>query len=226
MDTSLTLFFNGSENIYLDSVAMFATQAWTWLPLYVAILYVLVREHTFRQFLLVAAGLIAAVALADTVASSVFKPLVCRFRPTHEPAIMHMIDVVNGYRGGNYGFFSSHAANTFALATYLSLLFRHRSTTMALYSWALFNCWTRLYLGVHYVGDVAVGMLFGTILGCTFHFLLRYCLPRYASTALPPFRGRTQHHNTLHYSASRLSVISTTLLLLLMVITTPWKLFF
>lgn len=226
MDTTLTLFFNGSENLYLDSVAMFATKAWTWIPLYVAILYVLVREHTFRQFVLVSACLVFAVLVADSVSSSVFKPLVCRYRPTHEPTIMHLVDIVNGYRGGNYGFFSSHAANTCAIATYLSLLFRHRKTTIALYFWAMFNCWTRLYLGVHYVGDIAVGILFGTFVGTAFYFLLRYLLPRYASTKLPPILRTVERGSRLHYSASRVGVISTTLLLLLMVITTPWKLFF
>lgn len=226
MDTTLTLFVNGSENLYLDSVAMFATKAWTWVPLYIAMLYVIIREHTFRQFLLVTVCLIAAVAIADSVSSSIVKPLVGRFRPTHEPSIMHNVDVVAGYRGGSYGFFSSHAANTFAIATYLSLLFRHRATTLALYFWALLNCWTRIYLGVHYAGDVAAGIAFGTLTGYALYRLLRYLLLRYDGTALNAGRHRLVRTNILHYSASRVGVIPTTVLLLLMVITTPWKLFF
>lgn len=226
MDAALTLFFNGSDNLYLDGVAMFATKAWTWIPLYVAVLYVLVREHTFRQFLFVTCCLLLAVATADIVASSIFKPLVSRYRPTHEPTIMHLVDIVGGYRGGTYGFFSSHAANTFAISTYLALLLRHRATTIALYLWALLNCWTRLYLGVHYVGDIAAGILFGIVVGYAFHRLLRYLLIRYARTSWAESPRQHRLCTTLHYSSSRVGVIPTTFLLLLMVITTPWQLFF
>lgn len=226
MDTVITLFFNGSENIYLDAVAMFATKAWTWLPLYAAILYVLVREHTFRQFVIIVGGLLLTVLVADQVASTIFKPLVCRFRPTHDPSIMDVVDVVGGYRGGRYGFFSSHAANTVAVATYLSLLFRHRLITISLYFWAALNCWTRLYLGVHFMGDIVTGILFGLAVGYAFHRLLRRVLVHYS--ALTP---ATMHHGSHTdalptYSAARLSVITTTILLLLMIITVPWRLYF
>lgn len=205
---------------------MFATKVWTWLPLYVAILYVLIREHTFRQFIIIVGGLLLAVVIADQVASTIFKPLVCRFRPTHDPSIMDIVDIVNGYRGGRYGFFSSHASNTFAIATYLSLLFRNRTTTITLYFWATLNCWTRLYLGVHFTGDIFTGIAFGLAVGYVFHLLLKRVLARYS--ALTP---ATMHHGSHTaelptYSAARLSVISTTLLLLLMIITVPWHLYF
>lgn len=226
MDTVITLLFNGSENAYLDAVAMFATKAWTWLPLYAAILYVLVREHTFRQLIIIFGGLLLAVVVADQMASTVFKPLVCRLRPTHDPSIMDVVDVVNGYRGGRYGFFSSHAANTIAVATYLSLLFRHRITTLSLYFWAALNCWTRLYLGVHFMGDILTGAIFGFAIGYAFHLLLRHVLVHYS--ALTPV---TMHHGSHTdalptYSSSRLSVITTTILLLMMIITVPWRLYF
>lgn len=226
MDTAITLFFNGSDNAYLDAVTMFATKVWTWLPLYAAILYVLIREHTFRQFVIIAGGLILAVLVADQVASTIFKPLVCRYRPTHDPSIMDIVDVVNGYRGGRYGFFSSHASNTFAAATYLTLLFRHRATGITLYCWAILNCWTRLYLGVHFAGDLLTGMLFGLAVGYTLHRLLKYVLVRY-SALTPVAMHHSSHTEELPtYSAARLSVITTTFLLLLMIITVPWRLFF
>lgn len=226
MDTLITLFFNGSGNAYLDAVAMFATKAWTWVPLYAAILYVLVREHTFRQFMIIFCGLLLTVIVADQTASTIFKPLICRLRPTHDPSIMNIVDVVNGYRGGSYGFFSSHAANTVAVATYLSLLFRHRSTTLFLYFWAVLNCWTRLYLGVHFMGDILVGAVFGLCVGYVFHVLLRRVLAD--NSALTPV---SMHHgphtdDLPTYSAARLSVITSTILLLLMIITVPWRLYF
>lgn len=226
MDTLITLFFNGSSNAYLDAVAMFATKAWTWLPLYAAFLYVLVREHTFRQFMIIFCGLLLTVIVADQTASTIFKPLVCRLRPTHDPSIMNLVDVVNGYRGGTYGFFSSHAANTVAVATYLSLLFHHRSTTLLLYFWAALNCWTRLYLGVHFAGDLLAGAAFGLCVGYAFHRLLRRVLAHY-SALTPVSMHHGSHTDALPtYSAARLSVITSTILLLMMIITFPWRLYF
>ena len=88
-----------------------------------------------------------------------------RWRPTHDPQIGILVDVVNGYRGGNYGFFSAHAANTFSLAVFFSLLTRNRILSYFLISWSLVNCWTRMYLGVHYPGDILVGLLWGGLVG-------------------------------------------------------------
>ena len=88
-----------------------------------------------------------------------------------------LVDVVNNYRGGNYGFFSSHASNTFSIAIFFTLLVRSRSLSTFLILWSLTNCWTRLYLGVHYPGDVLVGLLWGGIVGTAVWFLYyRICL--------------------------------------------------
>lgn len=211
MDATLTLLLNGSENLYLDSIAMLATKAWVWLPLYCAIFYVLVREHDFRTFIYLVFGLAVTILLCDQVSSSIVKPLVARPRPSHAPEIAHLVDVVNGYRGGSYGFFSSHAANTMGITTYLSLSFRHRRTTFTLGAWTLLNCWTRVYLGVHYVGDIMVGLLFGAIVGWAMHEALKQML--HSSAAL-------------HYSTTRLSVIETTFLLTLIIATIPWRVYF
>ena len=90
---------------------------------------------------------------------------------------MYLVDVVNDYRGGKYGFFSSHAANTFAVATFMSLLVRYRAFTLTLVSWALLNCWSRVYLGVHYVGDIAAGILWGLFVGYAVYWLFRRLVP-------------------------------------------------
>ena len=85
---------------------------------------------------------------------------------------MYMVDVVRGYRGGNYGFFSSHAANTMAIATFITLLTKSRSVACWVYSWTLLNCWTRVYLGVHYIGDLTVGCIWGAFVGWGIHRLI------------------------------------------------------
>jgi len=103
--------------------------------------------------------------LAGTIDDTIVKPLVARWRPTHDPQIGALVDVVNGYRGGNYGFFSAHAANTFSIALFFSLLMRPRRGVCFMVAWSLINCWTRLYLGVHYPGDITVGLLWGGLVG-------------------------------------------------------------
>jgi undecaprenyl-diphosphatase len=99
------------------------------------------------------------------------KPLVARWRPTHDPQIGALVDVVDGYRGGRFGFFSAHACNTFSIAVFFSLLVRSRLLTIALLFWSLTNCWTRLYLGVHFPGDILVGLLWGAVVGASVYLL-------------------------------------------------------
>ena len=178
-DKQLLLLLNGSDSVYLDSVIMTLTTAQTWIPLYVALLYVVIRtslrenaswhdevtKRTVRDvfFVLAAAGLL--VLLAGTIDDEIVKPLVARWRPTHDPEIGALVDTVNDYRGGNYGFFSAHASNTFSIAIFFSLLMRWRPFVCAMVIWSLVNCYTRLYLGVHYPGDITVGLLWGAFVG-------------------------------------------------------------
>ena len=113
-DKHLLLMLNGSDSVFLDHLIMILTNAKTWIPLYLGLFYVVVKsnKHIFDiLFVLAAAGL--CVLLAGTIDDEIVKPLVARWRPTHDPQIGSLVDVVDGYRGGNYGFFSAHASNTF-----------------------------------------------------------------------------------------------------------------
>ena len=209
-DSLLTLFFNGSENVYLDGFAMLATKAWIWIGLYITILYVVFRTHDMRRFLGILFGILLCVLIADQVSSGIVKPIVARYRPTHSPEIMHLTDVVCGYRGGMYGFFSSHASNTMAIATFLSLVFRKKNITFTLLAWSLLNCWTRLYLGVHYCSDILVGILFGCLTGSVIYFLYHIFVAK---------RIRQQ------YTTEEVSPIATAFLLTLIVLAVPWRLY-
>ena len=173
-DKQLLLMVNGSDSLFLDYLILTLTNAKTWIPLYIGLFYVVVKTNKNARevlFILVAAGLCAL--LAGAVDDQIVKPLVARWRPTHDPEIGALVDVVNGYRGGNYGFFSAHASNTFSIAIFFSLLMRQRLLTIFLVAWSLINCYTRLYLGVHYPGDILVGLLWGGLVGWLVYRL--YC---------------------------------------------------
>ncbi len=185
-DKHLLLALNGSDSVFLDNVIMTLTTAQTWIPLYsILLVIILYNNRKFREVFLIIASAGLCVLLAGAVDDEIVKPLVARWRPTHDPEIGSLIDTVNGYRGGNYGFFSAHAANTFSLAIYFSLLFRQRLVTIFLVGWSLVNCYTRLYLGVHYPGDIMVGLLWGGLVGWSVYHLF-YC--RLATPVVYPKR--------------------------------------
>ncbi len=166
LDKSLLLSLNGSDSLFVDGLATVLTTASTWIPLYVALLYVVINNNdNVRQIMLVVACAAMCVLLSGTIDDTFVKPLVARWRPTHDPEIGLLVDVVNGYRGGKYGFFSAHAANTFSIAVFFSLVIRSGRLTAVLISWSLVNCWTRMYLGVHFPGDILCGLAWGGFVG-------------------------------------------------------------
>ena len=166
LDKQLLLAVNGSESLFLDGLAKTLTTAATWIPLYVAMFYMVLKNNdTVQKILLILGCAGLCVLLAGSVDDMLVKPMVGRWRPTHDPQIGILVDTVNGYRGGDYGFFSAHASNTFSIAIFFCLLFRSRPLSVALVLWSLTNCWTRMYLGVHYPGDILVGLLWGGFVG-------------------------------------------------------------
>lgn len=177
-DRQLLLFLNGSPSLYLDGFVKTLTNALTWIPLYVSLFYLVIKNNdTVTQILLVVACAVVCLLLTGTIDDTIVKPLVARWRPTHDPVIGSMVDIVNGYRGGRFGFFSAHACNTFGIAVFFCWLVRSRLLSTALILWSLVNCWTRLYLGVHFPGDILCGLLWGAV-GASLAYLLYYRLSR------------------------------------------------
>lgn len=175
IDRELLLWFNGSDSLFLDGLVKTLTTAVTWVPLYVSLLYLVLKNNdNLKKVLLIVACAALCVFLAGSLNDMFVKPWVARWRPTHDPVIGYVMDVVNDYRGGDHGFFSSHAANTFSLAVFFSLLVRSRVLTIGLVFWSLVNCWTRMYLGVHFPGDIVCGLLWGGLVGTAiWYFYLR-----------------------------------------------------
>ncbi len=178
-DQTLTLLLNGSHSLWLDGFAMAVTATATWIPAMFVLLYIVIRYGEMREIIVTVLAVGLCVLLADQIASGIFKPLVERPRPAGDSSLMLDVDVVNAYRGGRYGFFSSHAANTFAVATFTALLVRERVLTLTMVSWALLNCWSRVYLGVHYVGDILCGILCGVLVGYGVFWAYHKILPQH-----------------------------------------------
>lgn len=177
LDKQLLLLLNGSHSLYVDSLMTTLTTAATWIPLYIALFYLVIKNNdSVRKIVAIVGCAIVCVLLAGTVDDTIVKPLVQRWRPTHDPEIGMMVDVVNGYRGGSYGFFSAHAANTFSIALFFTLLVRNRFLSISLVVWSLVNCWTRIYLGVHFPGDILVGLLWGGAVAASVYFFYVYAI--------------------------------------------------
>jgi Membrane-associated phospholipid phosphatase len=164
IDADALLAVNGLHDLFQDAFWWMVTAKWSSLLLVLALVWLLMHQNR-RHVALVLAMLALAVLLADQVSSGLIKHLVERLRPTHDPSLESMVHVVNGYRGGLYGFVSSHAANSFAVATLLSFIMRHRLVTFSLFTWSLLQCYSRMYLGVHYPGDILGGIVVGMLAG-------------------------------------------------------------
>lgn len=172
MDMQVLSIFNGSDNIMLDQMVQILTSGLTWIPLYVMLFFVVMRNNeTMGQIALVVGSAIFCVLFADGLVDGIIKQLAERWRPSDDPTFKYMVQVVDDIRPKGYSFCSAHAANTMSLAVFFSLLIRSKMLTITLVIWSLINCWTRLYLGVHYPSDILCGMIIGIIVGILVYLL-------------------------------------------------------
>ncbi len=166
LDKELLLFFNHLNNSFLDFLFFWISDKWIWIPFY-AFLAWYVYQSEKKLFLIVLVFIAVAITLSDQIASSLIKEHVMRLRPCHDPSISFSVHLVNNYCGGMYGFVSSHAANVFALATFLAGLFKRRYLFLqrTLWIWAVVVSFSRIYLGAHYPGDILGGAIVGIFSG-------------------------------------------------------------
>ena len=189
IDTEILLAINGWHAPWADTLMWIISAKTTWIPLYVLLIGMLVWRY--RQpastpikwlqkvpacvMMIVVIGL--AVGAADFIASGILKELVARPRPTRVPELESVLHLVNGYRSGRYGFVSSHAANTMAVALLFSLIWRNKIATVGLMLWVAANCYSRMYLGVHYPTDILGGLMVGALVAVVVYaMLVRYRL--------------------------------------------------
>ena len=186
IDTEILLAINGWHAPWADQLMWIISAKTTWIPLYLLLIGLLVWRYgkpvttNVKWLQRVPAGVVMivvialAIGAADFIASGILKDLVARPRPTRVPELEGVLHLVNDYRSGQYGFVSSHASTTMACALLFSLIWRNKITTLGLMLWVAMNCYSRMYLGVHYPLDIIGGLLVGTIVAVVAYVLLRW----------------------------------------------------
>lgn len=187
IDEQLLLFFNGFHTPYWDEFMWMFTAKLTWIPMYAALLFVICKNLRPSVSLLTVVAIALTITFADQVCATLIRPLVERMRPSNPNNPIHeWIHIVHGKRGGRYGFPSCHASNSFGLAFFVMLLFKNRLMTLFIMCWAALNSYSRVYIGVHYPGDLFAGMLVGLTGAVLMYRLYRYALRRFAGNAPAP----------------------------------------
>lgn len=176
IDTRLFLFLNGLHSSYFDALMFAISKMWVWIPLYISVIFIVVK-HYRKNSIFVLGALILCVVLADQISSGLIKEWVQRPRPSREDSLTPFIHLVNGYKGGRFGFVSSHAANTFGFALLTSVLFRRANYSFLIIAWSLIVSYSRIYLGVHYPLDILGGFMVGGITAFACYQFLRIIKP-------------------------------------------------
>ncbi len=190
-DKQLLLTLNSYHNPWLDRFMWMLSDTLVWIPFFIIFFIILVKNKQANAFLLlIAFGLL--MLITDRVSSGILKPLIERLRPSHDPELGDWVITVNNYKGGLYGFVSSHAANFFGFAV-LSLLFiRSWSYSVTIISWALLISYSRMYLGVHYPLDI----FFGIVLGILSAFLIYKLFTKFVDKPNTRKRGHNVRSQT------------------------------
>ena len=176
LDKQWLLALNNDYPAFWDGLMYGISDKLTWIPFYVALIIILIKSLKKQSWLVILA-LIVCIIIADQVSSGLIKEMVHRLRPSRNPDLENMVCLLKGYRGGKYGFVSSHAANSFGLAMLTSLFFRNRKYTIIVFFWAAIVAYSRIYLGVHYPGDVIGGAIVGVGAAMLVYWLFTKVLP-------------------------------------------------
>ncbi|MDE6308718.1 MAG: phosphatase PAP2 family protein [Muribaculaceae bacterium] len=180
IDTKIFLALNGMHAQWLDPAMWMMTGRFFWVPLYALLLWWLYKRYQWREATVYLLAVVLTIVIADQVCGGALRGYIGRLRPANpDNPISGMVHIVNGYRGGSFGFPSCHGANSFGLAVIMSLIMKRRWFTICIIIWALLNSYTRIYLGVHYPGDILVGATFGSLAAWGMYRLARCVIDRW-----------------------------------------------
>lgn len=178
LDDKILLLFNGHHSPPIDSLMVFLSARNTWIPFYLALAILLLYRMGWKRGLLMIAGCLLAVGLADYISASIIRPAVQRLRPPFSD-IAPLVKTVSGEVPRSFSFPSCHAANSFAAAVFLMLAYRKRWFTAMIMTWAVIHSLTRLYLGVHFPSDIVAGAVIGAIFGAVSYIACSSCIKKF-----------------------------------------------
>jgi undecaprenyl-diphosphatase len=179
IDKQLFLFLNGIHCSFMDAVMWQISQnKFIGLPLYILIIWYIIKERKWKAAIVTILFLALMIVISDQL-SGIIKNAVLRFRPSHNPEFSNIIHILRDYKGGNYGFVSSHAANSFATALFVTLFFKKRWVGITIFLWAIILSYSRIYLGVHYPFDILGGAIVGIFSGLLVFYAERWIYNKY-----------------------------------------------
>lgn len=194
IDTQIFLFFNRFHSTFWDYFMLIYSDRFVWIPLYASFLFVMIKNFPVKVVLSTLLVITLIILCCDQTASGLLKPMVGRLRPSNlDNPISPMVHIVQGYRGGAHGFPSSHAANSWSMTFFAMYLVRRSKLTLFLTIWSLITCYSRMYLGVHYFGDILVGTLIGFAYATIHYYVFQHFLHKYTERFTP------KHHLRLAY---------------------------
>ena len=175
LDTQVFLTVNSMHNTYWDTFMWLFSDKYVWIPLYVSLAFLIFKNYDPKVFLYCLLTVLVMIVFTDGVSSHILRPYIGRLRPSNlDNPISDVVHIVDGHRGGKFSFPSSHSANSWGLVFFIIYFFRQRLLTLFMVLWALVVCYSRLYLGVHYPGDLFVGMIVGFVGATLCYYVFRH----------------------------------------------------
>lgn len=192
-DTDLFLFLNCHHCQFMDNFMELYSDKWIWIPFYISFWWVMFKNYSWKVTLTCLIVITILITISDQTTSSLLKPMVERMRPSNpDNPLSQMTHIVDGYRGGRFGFPSSHSANAWSLTFFAIYLVRRQILAYMLIIWSLLMCYSRIYLGVHYPGDVFVGMLIGLINASIVYYIFQRLRGEYTHV-FKPIAGKMRY---------------------------------
>ncbi|MGQ1891133.1 phosphatase PAP2 family protein [Thermophagus sp. OGC60D27] len=212
-DQELLLYLNSFTSPLFDNFFWVITSKIIWVPMYLTLLYVIFKDQG-KKGIITLLALTLLIVLCDQISTNIFKEGFERLRPSREPALSGLVDLLNGKRGGKYGFVSSHATNSFGLAVFSLLLFRNRWYSIFILFWATLNSYSRIYMALHYPGDIMGGLILGSLLGWFVFWLYTKVSKRFT---IEKENGYSKSNGTDNRSSKTTPIIFTGILTIILV---------